>query len=289
MTTRALIFVDLAGSTRLYEQLGDQQALRVVQQALGRFCQTVIEHRGSVIKTMGDGLFAAFKEASDAVQACRSMQQQLKLSSTGPHPLKLRAGIHWGSVLTDPQGDLFGDAVNVSARLCDFAQPGQLLISNDLQERLPDHLHLVLRPCPTLQLRGRQQPLTVTEVLNDSEDATVLMSGIKLEPGFVLLRLELQQCERKTQLQMGDSLTLGRAPDCDWVLNGARISRHHARIESRHGQFFWIDISTNGSLVQTPESLLIHGRSWPIEGQGQIWPGGDTGSESTRIDFRICT
>ncbi|NNM52475.1 MAG: adenylate/guanylate cyclase domain-containing protein [Pseudomonadales bacterium] len=281
-----LLFADLVGSTRLYEQLGDAQAHKLVSRALSGFCREVERHHGRVVKQLGDGIFGCFSLASDAATASLAMHHWLSQESWGDQRLTLRAGLHAGDVLQNETGDLFGDAVNVTARLCEFAQPGQLLCSEALVLGLkPSNWPLHARP--PLQVRGRQQPVLVYELLTTTDDRTLLMPGLTDQPPQPVL--ELQLADQRKALACGDSFTLGRADNCDWVVHGQRISRHHARIESRLGQFLLVDYSSNGTLIQTDTGTetLLHGASWLMQGQGRLFLGGQKIPDSRSLHFYV--
>ncbi len=282
----SLLFADLAGSTRLYEQLGDAQAHALVSRALSGFCHEVENHQGRIVKQLGDGIFASFTAAGQAVEASLAMYLWLSQGPWGEQRLSLRAGLHSGDVLQNESGDLFGDAVNVAARLCDFAQPGQLLCSEALVSNMVPTTRL-FRARPALLVRGRQQPVPVYELLTTSDDRTLLMTGLAHFPPQPLLELHLAHQSRT--LNCGDSLTLGRAEDCDWQVYGQRISRHHARIESRMGQFLLVDYSSNGTLIQTAAGteIMLHGASWPMQDQGNLFLGGQKKTDTPSVHFSV--
>ncbi len=281
MPSLALMFIDVAGSSRIYEQHGNRAGLEQVSQNLQR-CRLIIEeHTGRVIKSLGDGIFASFHEAEAAFSAGMHIVQPDLDAAT----LRLRAGLHWGEVLQDESGDLFGDAVNVCARIADLALPGQLLLSAELAQTLIQPRPL--RKYPSLLVRGRQQAIDLFEALSSSADATMLLpqSTADSSPS----RLKLSTPAEQRVLLAGDTCTLGRASDCDWVLNGARVSRHHVRIESRFNQFFWTDLGSNGSLlVLGKKRQLIHGTTIQLQGQGSIYLGGDQDHESCPVQYQVC-
>ncbi|MDP9333891.1 MAG: adenylate/guanylate cyclase domain-containing protein, partial [Actinomycetota bacterium] len=137
--TVTFLFTDIEGSTRLWEE--QPEAMRA---ALARhdaiLRDAVIAHRGSVVKTTGDGIFAAFAAARDAVTAALAGQRALsaeRLGQTGP--LRVRMGLHTGAAeLRD--GDYFGADVNRTARLMAAGHGGQILVSGATEELVRDQL-----------------------------------------------------------------------------------------------------------------------------------------------------
>ena len=122
MTT--VVFTDLVGSTGLFERLGDEAASQFVTQFTGALRLVFEQHRGRVVKLLGDGLFVVFAQESDALAACCAIQQRLlerPLRPGGDGPaVQVQIGIESGEVV-EIEGDCFGDTVNSAARLADLA------------------------------------------------------------------------------------------------------------------------------------------------------------------------
>ena len=134
----AILMADIVGYSRLMGR--DQTAtLAALRQLRGTLFNPVVErHRGNIIKSLGDGWVVEFPSISDAVSCGIDIQTGL----IGHETLKLRVGIHTGEVIFDAD-DVFGDGVNVAARLEALARPGQVLISdtamNSLDEKTAAH------------------------------------------------------------------------------------------------------------------------------------------------------
>ena len=115
-TKCAVLFADVAGSTQLYETLGDEAARLLVGNCLQSLSRVTERHGGRVVKTIGDELMCRFPSADAAVTAARVMQEMTrKMSSAGGVTPSIRAGLHYGSMIEE-DGDLFGDAVNLAAK-----------------------------------------------------------------------------------------------------------------------------------------------------------------------------
>jgi adenylate cyclase len=133
----AIWFADVPGFTRLSAE-NEPEALRLlgVLQSLAR--EIVADHGGTIVKFMGDGVLAEFSSTDPAAEAALRFQMRLEAEtrdwSSGPH--RLRAGLHLGDVTVGPDGDIFGDGVNRASRLEGLAEPGQLLVSEDVWRQL---------------------------------------------------------------------------------------------------------------------------------------------------------
>jgi predicted ATPase/class 3 adenylate cyclase len=135
-----LVFTDIEGSTRLWEEQADRMSQALAgHDALSR--AAVQNHRGIVVKMTGDGMYAAFADPVDALNATAMLQQSLdELAGAHQFPLRIRAGVHLG-IVERRDDDLFGSAVNRAARIMKAAHGGQVLLSqavvDQVRERLP--------------------------------------------------------------------------------------------------------------------------------------------------------
>src|SRR5450755_2059395 len=140
-----LLFTDIEGSTRLWEQEGDKMSRALAEHdALSR---TAVErNRGIVVKMTGDGMYAAFGDALDALNAALALQQSLSdPEATSGMALRLRYGMHLGPVERRNE-DLFGSPVNRAARIMKAAHGGQVLLS----QAVVDQVQRALPPSVTL-------------------------------------------------------------------------------------------------------------------------------------------
>jgi len=128
-----LLFTDLKGSTALYEDTGDIEAFRLVKDHFALLTQAVSQHRGAVVKTIGDAVMAAFSHPSDGIKAALQM---LKLISeynlTSRSQVGLKLGLHQGPALAvnaNQSLDYFGRTVNIAARIQGQADAGEIWFS----------------------------------------------------------------------------------------------------------------------------------------------------------------
>ena len=128
--TVTMLFTDLVDSTRLNQSLGDEAARRIGREIDAIARSIVSEHRGVLIKEMGDGLMAAFTSARRAISAAREMQRAIgrRPATPGSPPIQMRVGLHTGEVITE-DGDLHGETVIIAKRIESIAPPGGILAS----------------------------------------------------------------------------------------------------------------------------------------------------------------
>ena len=130
----ALLFSDLEGSTALYGEVGDAKAYHLVRDHFA-FMQSIIrKHEGSVVKTIGDAVMAAFVQPSEALAAAIDMQQTLH-EQFDPNRIRLKIGVHVGpciAVTLNDRLDYFGTTVNMAARLQALSKGDDIVISKEL-------------------------------------------------------------------------------------------------------------------------------------------------------------
>ena len=130
----AIVFTDLQGSTKLYDQLGDARAYRLVRDHFAFLSERVARHDGIVVKTVGDAVMAAFHDPADAVRAVLSVQDEVAGFNRGRPDagVVLKLGLHVGSCIAVTSGgvlDYFGSAVNTASRLEHQCRGGEIIVS----------------------------------------------------------------------------------------------------------------------------------------------------------------
>src|SRR5262249_42375270 len=136
-------------------------ALRAIRRELGD--PKIAEHRGRIVKTTGDGLLVEFSSVVDAVRCGAEMQRALaERNAAVPEAkrIEFRIGIHQGGVIVE-DGDIFGDGVNVAARLEGLAAPGGICVSARVQEDAAGRLDLVFEDLGEQQVKNIARPVRV--------------------------------------------------------------------------------------------------------------------------------
>jgi adenylate cyclase len=136
----ALLFTDLTDSTALYTRAGDAVAFKLVQDHFDLLREAVERHKGTVVKTIGDAIMAAFLDDEHALRAALEMQRCFV--ATGPSfegaRLQLKLGVYAGpcfAVTANGLLDYFGQSVNIAARLQGAAGPGEIVLPSALADR----------------------------------------------------------------------------------------------------------------------------------------------------------
>lgn len=134
-----LLFTDLKGSTALYERVGDLNALALVQRHFERLRDATVRRGGTIIKTIGDAVMAAFQHPTDAVGAALDMLAGVEALNrdVGERNLILKIGLHKGAAIAvtlNDRLDYFGQTVNVAARVQALADAGEVYFTREVHD-----------------------------------------------------------------------------------------------------------------------------------------------------------
>jgi class 3 adenylate cyclase len=276
----AILFADVVGSTRLFEEMGDLRARDMISTCIDVMRQATEQHNGTVIKTIGDEVMSSFPSADDALNAAGQMQKQIvahtELRVEG-QPVAIRIGCHFGPVMLESR-DIFGASVHMANRMTSQAKAGQIITTAATVERLSPEWRASVRQIDIATIRGQGSEVALYEVLWQTEDVTSMLPAIAM-PGRDARRpqrLRLSVLDREVVVdEQRPQVTIGRADDNDIVIRGNLISRLHARIEFGRNRFTLTDQSTNGTFVQVngQEEAFVRRDSMPIKGEGLIGLG----------------
>jgi class 3 adenylate cyclase len=163
-----LMFTDLRNSTRLYRNIGDATAFGRVREHFAILERAIASEGGSIVKTMGDSVMAAFRHPVAALRAVRKAQTEI--AEGGEPMLWLKVGLHKGPCIVvnlNDRLDYFGSTVNVTARLPGFSQGGELIYTEEInddpevQEFLAKNIKLNTLSPFTGNVKGFDEPFTL--------------------------------------------------------------------------------------------------------------------------------
>jgi adenylate cyclase len=289
----AVLFADVSDSTRLYESLGDTAAFGGVRGVLGSLKDVSNAFGGRVVKTIGDGLMCVFPDADSAASAAAEMQRSIAQRPPLERGKKLtiRVGFHLGPVIQDGD-DVFGDCVNVAARMAALALAGQAITTADTVAALSAHLRETTRPIDALPVKGKSEGVDVHELLwHSSSERTVIpgrtATATMAPRGVLALRL----IHRGQQTSVTVSATFGRDADNTIVIADPMASRRHAKIERRADHFVLVDQSSNGTYLAIGGSeVRLRREEVVLHATGKIAFGhspSDTSAETVEFDCNV--
>jgi hypothetical protein len=229
-----ILFADVSGSTRLFEQKGDVEARRL-------------------IKTIGDEIMCTFRGALQGVLAACDMQRKMARDIDFVRDnLAVRIGLHHGDALMEGD-DVYGDAVNVAARMTSIAKREQIVTTASTLKDLQGPA-ISVRSLGRARVSGKLLPIEIVDVVwqEDTSGMTMVQRAVRTQESepqaaaVLSLRYRDQTVELKPESQ---PFTLGREAGNGLVIIADWVSRTHAMIEYKRGYFVLSDRSTNGTWV----------------------------------------
>jgi TolB-like protein/class 3 adenylate cyclase/Tfp pilus assembly protein PilF len=170
----AILAADVAGYSRLMGADEEGTLARLNAHRREFLEPTIAEHRGRIVKRTGDGILLEFGSAVDAVRcAIQTQRGMAQRNATVPadRRIEIRIGIHVGDIITE-EGDIFGDGVNIAARLESIAQPGGICISEDAYRQVRDKLNIAFDDAGEQQLKNIIRPVRVYRIMLGEDSST---------------------------------------------------------------------------------------------------------------------
>jgi class 3 adenylate cyclase len=272
----AVMFADVVGSTKLYDELGDERANSVISQAINMMQEIIEAGSGTVIKTIGDEVMCRFSLVDAAAEAAVKIQNKLDVGLVDGVPVAVRIGFHAGPVIFKDDGDLFGDTVNVAARVAGIAKGRQIVLTQTSVEQLSEQLAEQTREFDRVPVKGKADELRVSEFVWEQVGVTRMapaeVMSLQLHEELVLSCGDL----RKEMTMNSRDVQLGRDAGCDFIINADLVSRTHATISVKRGKFVLSDRSTNGTYVMTNygQENYLRREEMVLQGSGTISLGG---------------
>ncbi len=159
-----ILFTDMASSTTLADRLGDAGAQEVRRAHNDIVRAALSANDGNEIKHTGDGIMASFSTASSALEAAIAIQRGVveHKEAQPDSPLAVYVGLNAGEPIAEDD-DLFGTSINLAARICDHAEPGQIVASNVVRE-LAAGKDFLFSDLGETELRGFEDPVKLWEL-----------------------------------------------------------------------------------------------------------------------------
>src|ERR1700686_4494844 len=162
----AILAADVAGYSRLMgaDEEGTLAALKELRRELAD--PKIKEHRGRIVKTAGDGLLVEFASVVDAVRCAVEVQQEMAERNVGgpeEQRIQFRIGINLGDIIKDGR-DIYGDGVNVAARLEALAEPGGICVSRVVRDQVRDKLDFAFEDMGEQRVKNIARPIRVHRI-----------------------------------------------------------------------------------------------------------------------------
>ncbi len=237
-----VLFADMSGSTAMYASRGDAAAYRIASRCIAIMEQAVTAEGGRVVKRVGDGILAVFDGVEPSVLAAANLVAGVRDHAEA----RVRVGISHGQAVLEPD-DVYGDVVNVAARLVARGRPDEILLSGGARAALPPEMQRCTRFLDDVAVRGREARVAVHQFVGVEKNLTV---AVRTAPIARASMLELRWGDDGIVLSADrPRCRIGRGSESDVRVDDGAVSRHHAEIALRGDKFVLADWSTNGTLV----------------------------------------
>jgi adenylate cyclase len=261
---RAVLFVDVTDSTKLYNGVFE------------RLAKIVAKYAGIVVKSLGDGIICVFEDPDNAFRAAVEIQTSVRSAAQETaNRLQFKIGFTWGPVILS-KGDVYGDTMNVCARLVTLANPEQVLTSAPTVEALSPGLRTRCRALFPTRIKGKADEVAVSEVLWRYDPAITEANLVRADFARAV-QTSLKLIYRGNIFIVNRSrptLQMGRDQSNEIVIVSLFASRVHARVHTRDGHFVLTDLSSNGTFLMIDEhSNEVHLRREEAVLSGRGWIG----------------
>lgn len=278
-------------ATVLFAGLTDV-TLDAIGSCIDRLREATKEAGGRVVKTIGDEVMAIFPGADAAASAAAAMQRAIEeLPETSAGRPGVRIGFQRGPVINQ-DGDVFGDTVNMAARLAQQAIRAQILTSAETASALSEHYKACLRRLYAVELKGKAEQVDLCEVVwrvGHGTDTFTFEAGVKSAaraPAVLRLVHKGNEIPRRRE---SDSFVIGRDPECDLPIVHHLISRRHCSIVRRGDKFVLSDQSSNGTFVtvEGDSEFPLHREEFILRRKGCISFGQPRENSEHYIEFIV--
>jgi adenylate cyclase len=286
-----VLFADVSDSTKLYETLGDKIAHAAIGGCIEAMKRATMAAGGRVVKTIGDEVMSIFRMPDAAAAAAAEMQAAVdQMPIVSGAKLGLRIGFHGGPVI-QKDNDVFGDTVNLAARLVATAVKGQIITSSSTASLLNPVIRSSMRELYKIQVKGKAEEVILCEMVwrRTDEDTTVFATGrLKSSVPTSVLRLKYHGKEL-TRRRDNDTVDIGRDTDCGIAIADHMASRRHCTIERRQDKWLLKDHSTNGTFVtfEGDTELLLRREEITLRKHGWIACGQSRSGTQEVVEFFV--
>jgi class 3 adenylate cyclase len=275
-----VMFASFIGTSSIVEAAGESAAQDAVARCIDRIGGAATSCGGRVVKTMHDKamiLVATPDGAADAAVAIHTVVSEFPAVSAVK--LGLGIGFHYGPVIQEDT-DVFGDTVNLAARLGEQAAKGQIITTQETGELFSPIYRPWMRKLGTIDVKGRSDQVEICELVWRADDSATLVGQQRRAASAEVMKLKLKyRGNEVVRRREKDAVVIGCDPECGLVVDDDQVSRHHCTIERRGDKFVVADTSSNGTYVTIQgetevllqrEELTLSKRGWISFGQPRV-------------------
>jgi len=271
------MFVDLVGSTRLYESLGDVEAKRIVAACLDVAKTCTTEHQGHTVTELGDEVMTVFVDPGDAASAAcaiHAKMAEIEIEGVEDLDLRMRIGMHYGPI-AGHEDDMASETAKIAHWAASNAKPEQTLATAALIDALPRIFQAVSRfvDDETWNFVSIEH-VAVHEIIWDVESVTAYRGEIPTLDSQKCVRMKFSWNNHCVTLDADRPvISIGRGSENDLIVRHDMASRQHLSAQFSRGRCTITDNSTNGTVVFSNVDKKRHDikrESFTLLGSGKI-------------------
>jgi adenylate cyclase len=278
----AVLVVDVVGYSRLMgaDEAGTLERLKILRKELVH--PRIKDRKGRVVKLTGDGLLAEFASIVDAVQSAIDIQKAMQETETempDEQRIRLRIGVNLGDIIFE-DSDIYGDGVNLAARLEALAQPGGVCISGKVHEEVRDRIELVFEDLGEVKIKNFARPVRVWQWTADDPAADARRAdpiALPDKPSIAVLPLDNMSDSRDYEF-LADGITediitlLARIPSFLVIARNSTFSYKGRKPDIRQvGRELGVRYVVEGSLRPVGDRLRITIQLIEAESGNHLW------------------
>ena len=287
-----VLFADLIGAADLYTKAGDAAGGEAISKCVERLRKAVYDCGGGgrVMHIKGDKVMALLSSPDIAADAAVAMHSAMEeLPAVKGTKLALGIGFHHGPVI-QKDNDVFGDTVNLAARLVEQAANGQIITTEETGKRLAPLYRAWMRKLYSIEIRGRSGEVALCELVWRADDSATQYAKARtpdaVAKSVLTLRHKGQKVVRRREKEL---ITIGREDNCGLVVAENDASRQHCTIERRKDKFVLSDHSANGTFVtiEGEKEVELQREDFVLSRRGVITFGQPRATAHETVEFSI--
>lgn len=254
----AILIADICGSTALYEREGNVLARQLITKTFSLMQDKISAYQGTLINAIGDEILCTYPSPEMALNSACAMQASIRNHNAGAgSSIQIRIGVHYGDVFIENE-KIYGDAVNLTARVAAIARASQIMTTEVVYELLPAPLKEKSFKFINTRIRGKLEAYNIYLIKWEEDDITFFQTlSPKRIPNYNNQLTIYYQDQLVRVNQQKRTIVLGRSEDCDIILHSSYASRFHAQCEWRLDKFIFSDNSTNGSYIRFNDGKIL--------------------------------
>ena len=275
----AILAADVVGYSRLMgaDEAGTLAALKTVRTAL--IDGKIAEHQGRIVKLMGDGMLAEFPSVVNALACAVEVQRGMRDRNEGisqDRRIEFRIGVNLGDVIVEGD-DIYGDGVNVAARVESIAPPGGIAVSQSVRDHVGNRLSVIFEDCGEQKLKNIENPIRVYNVRLEEPDDSAVASMKGDRPSIAVLPFNNMSGDPE-QEYFSDGITEDIITDLSKISGLFVVARHTAFTYKGRpikvqqvGQELRVQYVLEGSVRKAGSRVRVTGQLIDSKDGGHVW------------------